>query len=167
MVRSTASPMTPAARGRLGSPSLTWANSTAEDYPSLLEDWCRATLEAAWKPFPPRLASRFRQSRCLALTVPRALIVGRRTHPRGLRWSRRLLRVFLVVLALPPVGSRARRSRTNDPASGGGKKPLTIADYSRWRNIDGAELSPDGKWVAYALRFTNTLPADAKPRSTS
>jgi dipeptidyl aminopeptidase/acylaminoacyl peptidase len=29
------------------------------------------------------------------------------------------------------------------------KKPLTQAEWDRWRSISGAELSPDGKWVAY------------------
>jgi dipeptidyl aminopeptidase/acylaminoacyl peptidase len=29
------------------------------------------------------------------------------------------------------------------------KKPLTQADWDRWRTIAGAELSPDGRWVAY------------------
>ncbi len=42
-------------------------------------------------------------------------------------------------------------------------KPLTVADYSRWRNIEDAVISPDGKWVAYTLRYTNTLPADSRP----
>lgn len=44
-----------------------------------------------------------------------------------------------------------------------GKKALTVADYSKWRNIEGAELSPDGRWVSYTLRFANTLPQDGKP----
>jgi dipeptidyl aminopeptidase/acylaminoacyl peptidase len=43
------------------------------------------------------------------------------------------------------------------------KRPLTIADYSRWRTIEGAQISPDGQWVAYTLRHTNVLPADSRP----
>ncbi len=43
------------------------------------------------------------------------------------------------------------------------KKVLTVDDYTRWRSISGQEISGDGKWVAYALSYTNTLPADAKP----
>ena len=31
------------------------------------------------------------------------------------------------------------------------KKPLTQADWDRWRSINGAELSADGKWAAYTL----------------
>ncbi|NUQ12704.1 MAG: hypothetical protein HUU26_10335, partial [Gemmatimonadaceae bacterium] len=31
------------------------------------------------------------------------------------------------------------------------KRPLTQADWDRWRSISGATLSNDGKWVAYTL----------------
>ena len=71
----------------------------------------------------------------------------------------RLLRVLPLVLAFPLM-AHAQGAAT---PSASGKKPLTIADYSRWRSIEGAEISPDGKWVAYALRFTNTLPTESKP----
>ena len=74
----------------------------------------------------------------------------------------RLLRVSLVVLALP-LAAHAQGAAAPSTSPAAGKKPLTIADYPRWRSIEGAEISPDGKWVAYALRFTNTLPADSKP----
>jgi dipeptidyl aminopeptidase/acylaminoacyl peptidase len=43
------------------------------------------------------------------------------------------------------------------------KKVLSIADYSKWRSIQSATLSPDGKWVAYVLRFTNVVTPDQKP----
>jgi dipeptidyl aminopeptidase/acylaminoacyl peptidase len=43
------------------------------------------------------------------------------------------------------------------------KKVLGIADYTRWRNIEGAQISSDGKWVAYTLRYTNVLPKDSRP----
>ena len=47
--------------------------------------------------------------------------------------------------------------------STGQKKVLSIEDYARWRTIDTAVLSADGKWAAYGVRFSNTLPTDAKP----
>jgi dipeptidyl aminopeptidase/acylaminoacyl peptidase len=75
--------------------------------------------------------------------------------------SRSTIRFALLLLAFPVVSIAQAPSASPPPA--GGKKPLTIADYSKWRSIDGADLSPDGKWVAYTLRFTNVLPADAKP----
>jgi esterase/lipase len=44
-----------------------------------------------------------------------------------------------------------------------GKKPLTTAEYARWRSIDNAVISSDGGWVAYGTRLTNVVPTDAKP----
>jgi dipeptidyl aminopeptidase/acylaminoacyl peptidase len=72
----------------------------------------------------------------------------------------RLAIAFLVSAALSLPG----QAQTQAPAPAPGvKKPLTITDYSRWRNIEGAVISPDGKWVAYTLRHMNTLPADSRP----
>jgi len=42
-------------------------------------------------------------------------------------------------------------------------RALTVDDYSRWRSINDQEISGDGKWVSYVLRFTNTKSEDAKP----
>src|SRR5688572_5565770 len=80
----------------------------------------------------------------------------------------RLSRIFLVAALLPVavVAQTLPASQAATPpvqTSVGAKKALTISDYSKWRSIEGAEISPDGKWVAYALRFMNTLPADSKP----
>ncbi len=52
---------------------------------------------------------------------------------------------------------------TATQAQGPAKKALTVDDYTRWRSISEPEISGDGKWVAYGLSYTNTLPADAKP----
>ena len=75
-----------------------------------------------------------------------------------------VLRFALLLLVLAD-GCHGQCAWSGRPARlpPSGKKPLTIADYSKWRNIEGAELSSDGKWVAYTLRYTNTLPADSKP----
>jgi len=43
------------------------------------------------------------------------------------------------------------------------KKLLAVDDYSKWRSISGQEISGDGTWVAYVLRFSNTKSEDAKP----
>lgn len=56
--------------------------------------------------------------------------------------SRRLTRLTLPCLALlagTPLVAQAQ------------KKALTQADWDRWRSIQGATLSNDGKWVAYTL----------------
>src|SRR5919109_2704881 len=76
------------------------------------------------------------------------------------RSAARFVRVMLVSASLP-LAVFAQNAAPASPAAG--KKPLTVADYSRWRNIEGAEISPDGKWVAYTLRQSNTLPAESKP----
>src|SRR5258708_23179760 len=51
----------------------------------------------------------------------------------------RLLGVALLLGTLPAIG----QSQT--------KKPLTQADWDRWRSITTPALSPDGKWAAYTL----------------
>jgi dienelactone hydrolase len=50
---------------------------------------------------------------------------------------RRLALAFLATVA--PLAAHAQ------------KKPLTPADWDRWRSIQGSTLSNDGKWVAYTL----------------
>jgi dipeptidyl aminopeptidase/acylaminoacyl peptidase len=84
----------------------------------------------------------------------------------GLLTVRRLIASSLVLLStlpIAPIGAQPSAVTSAQTASATAKKPLTVADYSRWRNIEGAEISGDGRWVAYALRHTNTLAADAKP----
>src|SRR5262249_2991493 len=49
------------------------------------------------------------------------------------------------------------------PAAQGGKKVLGPDDYTKWRSINGQEISGDGNWVAYTLQLTNTAPNEAKP----
>ena len=49
------------------------------------------------------------------------------------------------------------------PVAAPTRRPLTIDDYAKWRTIDGAQLSGDGKWVAYGLRLTNVSATDTKP----
>jgi ABC-type transport system substrate-binding protein len=96
-----------------------------------------------------------------------ALILWRRIHAEVSMISL-LFRIFLVAAILPAtvVAQAAPASQAaapSAPAPAGVKKALTIGDYTKWRSIEGAEISPDGKWVAYALRFMNTLPAESKP----
>ncbi|NOT09998.1 MAG: hypothetical protein HOP28_17535, partial [Gemmatimonadales bacterium] len=47
----------------------------------------------------------------------------------------------LVILLLPVLSSTTEAQ----------KKPLTQADWDRWRSIAGAALSRDGKWAVYTL----------------
>jgi len=43
------------------------------------------------------------------------------------------------------------------------KKAMTVDDYAKWRDIASREISGDGRWIAYVLQLTNTIPAEAKP----
>ncbi|MEP6781299.1 MAG: prolyl oligopeptidase family serine peptidase [Gemmatimonadaceae bacterium] len=73
--------------------------------------------------------------------------------------------------AKPTSGKAKARSAPAEPTtpyvaatvSPSGKKILSVNDYAKWRNIDNALISSDGKWVSYGLRFTNTSQADSKP----
>ncbi|MBM4193686.1 MAG: hypothetical protein FJ202_04810, partial [Gemmatimonadetes bacterium] len=61
-------------------------------------------------------------------------------------------------LATAQAAAQAAAATTN-PA----KRALSSADYTRWRQIEGAQISSDGKWVASVWRFTNVPQADTKP----
>ncbi len=52
----------------------------------------------------------------------------------------RLARILTLLGLLSPLASAVAQ-----------KKALTQADWDRWRSIQGATLSNDGKWVAYTL----------------
>src|SRR5688572_15610456 len=102
---------------------------------------------------------RFKQTWCLARTVQWRSFFGAAFTPEVSMISR-LFRIFLVAAMLPVavVAQSAPASQAaapQAPTPAGVKKALTISDYSKWRSIEGAEISPDGKWVAYALRFMN------------
>ena len=71
--------------------------------------------------------------------------------------------ILLLIAALPLAQAGAQADSTRPTLLANGKKALTVADYSRWRNIEGAVIAPDGHWVAYTLRYANTLPAQSKP----
>jgi len=43
------------------------------------------------------------------------------------------------------------------------KKAMTVDDYTKWREVVRPAISGNGKWVAYVLQLTNTIPAEAKP----
>ena len=84
------------------------------------------------------------------------------------------LRALSVALLLILSGAPALAQgvvQTGDPNAAAAAKPtdpkvrraLTIDDYKRWRAVADEQLSPDGKWVAYVLRYTNVPAADVKP----
>ncbi|MEZ5316873.1 MAG: prolyl oligopeptidase family serine peptidase [Vicinamibacterales bacterium] len=70
-----------------------------------------------------------------------------------------LLAGLAAVLAATSTVPQARSA----PAQASQKKVLTVDDYTRWRSISGAEISPDGRWVSYSLQFTNVPQDETKP----
>jgi dipeptidyl aminopeptidase/acylaminoacyl peptidase len=62
---------------------------------------------------------------------------------------------IITIVAAPLSGQ--------NPGAVNTKKVLSVDDYARWRSIDNASLSPDGRWAVYGLRLTNVPATDAKP----
>ena len=82
------------------------------------------------------------------------------------------MRIRFSPLSFAGIVLAATASAQNTSPAGAGtaarpaaaaRRVLSSADYTRWRTIDNAALSPDGKWLAYGLRFANTLAIDGKP----
>lgn len=62
--------------------------------------------------------------------------------------------VLVLLSALAPGGAGAQVAAPSpavEPASTATRRPLEIADYARWRSIDGETLSPDGRFVAWSF----------------
>ena len=83
------------------------------------------------------------------------------------RITRSLAALALVVFAIPAAAQSVQQSgatpasaTTPDPTR---KKALSVEDYSRWRTIEGAQISSDGKYAAYVLRQINVPQADSRP----
>ncbi len=83
------------------------------------------------------------------------------------RLTRSLTGLALIVFALPvtaqsvqQTGNTAAAAATPDPTR---KKALSIEDYTRWRSIEGSQISSDGKYAAYVLRQMNMPQADSRP----
>ncbi len=73
---------------------------------------------------------------------------------------------FAQAAAQPSANAHASHAKlptASDTTTAVAKKILSVRDYAKWRNIDNAQISGDGKWVTYGLRFTNTTTIDAKP----
>jgi len=65
----------------------------------------------------------------------------------------------LVALTVPCTAATSF-AQGSSPAA---KRAMSVDDYAKWRTIEGAQISSDGKWVAYATRLTNIPAADTKP----
>ncbi|MGA2533834.1 MAG: prolyl oligopeptidase family serine peptidase [Candidatus Aminicenantales bacterium] len=73
-------------------------------------------------------------------------------------FTRRWIPVFAFVLAVTMTAAYPMPQ-----AQTAAKKAMTVDDYAKWRDIASRAISGDGRWVAYVLQLTNTIPAEAKP----
>ena len=87
------------------------------------------------------------------------MLSGMRSRPRPLT-ALVLVLTFVIAVGFPAAQTPGPSTA---PSPANGKKALTVADYTKWKSIGSAELSPDGKWVSYVISSTNTLPAESKP----
>ena len=84
------------------------------------------------------------------------------------RSYRALLSLALLTLALANPAAAQNVQQTGAPnanatADPTRKKALSVEDYSRWRTIEGAQISSDGKYAAYVFRQMNVPQADSRP----
>ena len=76
---------------------------------------------------------------------------------RSLQRFARVPRIAGLIVAV------AAFAHAQDASAPRAKKVLSVNDYTRWRNIDNAQISGDGRWVASAWRLTNLPTNDSKP----
>jgi dipeptidyl aminopeptidase/acylaminoacyl peptidase len=75
-------------------------------------------------------------------------------------FSRQLARLIPVAALLASAAALAGAQDSAAPAT---KKVLGVSDYTRWRSIEAAQISGDGRWVASVMRLTNVPTNDSKP----
>jgi len=68
-----------------------------------------------------------------------------------------------LLAAAALLGSTAVLAGAQDSAAPHAKKILGVNDYTRWRTIEAAGISADGRWVASVWRFTNLPNDETKP----
>jgi dipeptidyl aminopeptidase/acylaminoacyl peptidase len=82
-----------------------------------------------------------------------------------------LVGVMLPIAPLAIAEAQSTAQRAPSPATpvtaptvnAAGKKILSVNDYARWRSIENANISGDGKWVSYGLRYTNVATTNTRP----
>jgi len=68
-----------------------------------------------------------------------------------------LVAIFGAAYALPMPQEAEQTAATGE------QRALTVDDYESWRSISGQQISADGKWAAYGLRFNNRANDDTEP----
>ncbi|MFI5245167.1 MAG: hypothetical protein ACHQQR_08080, partial [Gemmatimonadales bacterium] len=61
------------------------------------------------------------------------------------------------------LASTAALAGAQDSTAHRAKKILGVNDYTRWRTIESAHMSGDGRWVASVSRLTNVPTNVGKP----
>jgi dipeptidyl aminopeptidase/acylaminoacyl peptidase len=71
--------------------------------------------------------------------------------------SGKFVRAALVVAGILffAVGAARAQGTVASTASATAKRPLSIDDYFRLKEVDDPQVSPDGKWVAYTVKTAN------------
>src|SRR6185436_12655204 len=93
---------------------------------------------------------------------PQILPASQTAKRRSVSVLNRVLKSF-AILPVVAISLQAQNAPTAATPASGTKKILTADDYTKWRTIDASQISADGKWVAYGVRFTNVVTPDAKP----
>ncbi|MFI5229678.1 MAG: hypothetical protein ACHQWU_11455, partial [Gemmatimonadales bacterium] len=81
------------------------------------------------------------------------------------RFSSPFRRFLIVAVAATTMFSApvAAQAVAQAGATAATKRVLGIDDYAKWRSINGASVSADGKWVTYDLAFMNTAATETHP----
>src|SRR4029077_13135803 len=64
----------------------------------------------------------------------------------------RLLLLVSFFLAMTPGVSRAQGSHVRETETSPAQRKLEVNDYFRIKDVADAQISPEGKWVAYTVK---------------
>jgi dipeptidyl aminopeptidase/acylaminoacyl peptidase len=96
--------------------------------------------------------------------VTSCALYSRRTAPHQRAVSTLVVALLVFTSPVAMLTAQAAPAIASKPAtSATGKKILSVNDYARWRSIENAIISGDGKWVSYGLRYTNVATTDSRP----
>ncbi|MDA1080552.1 MAG: prolyl oligopeptidase family serine peptidase [Gemmatimonadetes bacterium] len=65
-----------------------------------------------------------------------------------------VLSVVIIAVAVSVTGIARAQGATASVAQAA-RGPVPASEYTKWESVAGADLSPDGKWIAYELRRVN------------
>lgn len=74
---------------------------------------------------------------------------------RGIRLEKRAILLAMLAIAIFLPAAVAQDSAPNGTAASGTKRALTLEDRFAIKTVEDAQISPEGKWVAYTVSSTN------------